>query len=78
MGTYEQAGNQAKVIDTANRLLAANPNSVPALVLLSYNQRAQQKWTDAEQNAIKGLQALPNMPKPEGSTDDALPSRKLK
>ncbi len=76
MGTYEQAGNQAKVIDTANRLLAANPNSVAALVLLAYNERAQQKWADAEQNAIKGLQALPNMPKPEGSTEDIFAKQK--
>src|SRR5260221_10968981 len=34
MGTYQGAGNQAKVIDTANRLLAVNPNNVRALVLL--------------------------------------------
>src|SRR6202790_1102899 len=32
MGAYQQAGNQAKVMDTANRLLAANPNSVRGLV----------------------------------------------
>src|SRR5580692_2699102 len=40
MGTYQQAGNQAKVIDTANRLLAVNPDSTRALVLLAYNERA--------------------------------------
>src|SRR5512136_728034 len=33
MGTYQQAGNQAKVIDTANRLLAVNPDNTRALVL---------------------------------------------
>ncbi len=69
MGTYQTAGNQAKVIDTADRLLAANPNNVRALVLLAYNERAGQKWADAKQNAEKGLQALPNMPKPEGISD---------
>lgn len=69
MGTYQQANNQAKVMEAANRLLAANPNNVRALVLLAYNERAGQKWADAKQHAEKGLQALPNMPKPDGATD---------
>jgi tetratricopeptide (TPR) repeat protein len=69
MGTYQQAGNQAKVIDTANRLLAANPNNVRALVLLAFNERAQQKWPDARQHAERGLQALPSMSKPDGMSD---------
>ncbi len=69
MGTYQQAGNQAKVMDTANRLLAANPNNVRALVLLAFNERAAQKWADARQHAEKGLQALPNMSKPDGVSD---------
>jgi len=69
MGTYQAAGNQAKVIETANRLLAVNPNNVRALVLLAYNERASQKWADAKQHAENGLQALPGMPKPEGASD---------
>src|SRR5271165_1674203 len=69
MGTYQQAGNQAKVIDTANRLLAANPNNVRALVLLAFNERASQKWADARQHAERGLQALPSMSKPDGMSD---------
>lgn len=69
MGAYQQAGNQAKVIETANRLLTANPNNVRALVLLAYNERASQKWQDAKDHAIKGLDALPNMSKPEGTSD---------
>jgi tetratricopeptide (TPR) repeat protein len=69
MGTYQQAGNQAKVIDTANRLLTANPNNVRALTLLAFNERAAQKWADARQHAEKGLQALPNMSKPDGVSD---------
>ncbi len=63
MGTYQQANNQAKVIDTANRLLAANPNNARALVLLAYNERAAQKWADAKQHAERGLEALDKMPK---------------
>src|ERR1700732_1477080 len=69
MGAYQQAGNQAKVIDTANRLLAANPNNARALVLLAYNERAAQKWADAKQHAERGLQAIPKMSKPDGMSD---------
>src|SRR5208337_1418291 len=42
MNTYQQTNNQAKVIDTANRLLTANPNNVTALLLLAYNERYSQ------------------------------------
>jgi tetratricopeptide (TPR) repeat protein len=69
MGTYQQAGNQAKVIDTANRLLTANPDNTRGLVLLAYNERAAQKWADAKQHAERGLQALAKMPKPDGVSD---------
>ena len=69
MGTYQQANNQAKVIDTANRLLAANPNNARALVLLAYNERAAQKWADAKQHAERGLQALEKMPKADNVSD---------
>lgn len=69
MGTYQQANNQAKVIDTANRLLAANPNNARALVLLAYNERATQKWADAKQHAERGLQAVTIMAKPDGVSD---------
>jgi tetratricopeptide (TPR) repeat protein len=69
MGTYQQANNQAKVIETANRLLAANPNNARALVLLAYNERAAQKWADAKQHAERGLQAVEKMPKGDGVSD---------
>lgn len=69
MGTYQQAGNQAKVIDTANRLLAVNPDNTRALVLLAYNERAAQKWPDAKTHAERGLQALTKMTKPDGVSD---------
>jgi outer membrane protein assembly factor BamD (BamD/ComL family) len=47
MGAYQQTGNQAKVIDAANRLLTANPNNVRALALLAYSERAswERFWT---------------------------------
>ena len=69
MKTYQAAGRQDKVIDTANRLLAANPNNVTALLLLAYNERGSQKWADAKQHAERGLAAIPSMPKPEGMSD---------
>jgi tetratricopeptide (TPR) repeat protein len=69
MGTYQQANNQAKVIDTANRLLLANPDNARALVLLAYNERATQKWADAKQHAERGLQAVTKMAKPDGLSD---------
>ena len=70
MGTYQGTGNQAKVIDTANRLLAVNANNVRALVLLAFNERAAQKWADAKQHAEKGMQ------KGEAITDDAFAKQK--
>jgi len=69
MGTYQQAGNQAKVIDAANRLLTANPDNARALVLLAYNERAAQKWADAKQHAERGLLAVNKMAKPDGVSD---------
>jgi tetratricopeptide (TPR) repeat protein len=69
MGTYQQANNQAKVIDTANRLLSANPDNARALVLLAYNERATQKWADAKQHAERGLLAVDKMVKPDGVSD---------
>ena len=77
MASYQVAGNQAKVIDTANRLLTANPNNVRALVLLAYNERASQKWADAKDHAIRGLQALPSMPKPDGTSDADFEKQKV-
>src|SRR5271169_5995792 len=77
MGAYQQAGNASKTIDTASRVLQANPNNVRALALLAYYYRslAAQGGADAAKNADlsaqygqKGLDALPNMPK-EGMND---------
>ena len=69
MATYQQANNQAKVVETANKILAANPDNVKALVLLAYYDRAGQKWAEAKQHAERGLQALPKWTKPEGVSD---------
>ena len=77
MAIYQQMGNAQKVVDTANRLLQANPNNLRALALLAYLKRqqaeaggpqAQQAFADAQQYAQRGLQAE-NAPKPDGVSD---------
>jgi tetratricopeptide (TPR) repeat protein len=77
MVAYQQANNQAKMIDTAQRILQVNPNNLRALALLSYIKRAQaEAGQDAQKNladgaqfAERGLQALQTAPKPEGTSD---------
>src|SRR5215471_3099464 len=78
MGAYQQAGNASKTIDTAGRVLQANPNNIRALALLAYYYRslcaqggadATKNCDQASQYGQKGLDALPNTPKPEGMSD---------
>src|SRR5271157_969912 len=77
MGAYQQAGNASKTIDTASRVLQANPSNVRALALLAYYYRslAAQGGADAPKNCDqaaqygqKGLDALPSVSK-EGLSD---------
>jgi tetratricopeptide (TPR) repeat protein len=77
MVAYQKSNNQAKMIDTAQRILQANPNNLRALALLAYIKRAQaEAGQDAQNNltqgaqfADRGLQALQTAPKPEGVPD---------
>jgi len=72
MGAYQQTGNQAKVMDTVQRLLQANPNNLRALALLSYMDRAKgtpQGLAEGAQYANRGLEALKTAPKPDGMSD---------
>src|SRR6267142_1305995 len=73
MSAYQLSGNQAKVIETAQKLLQANPNNLKALVLLAYGKRitakTPQDLAEAAQYGEKGLQLLPTAPKPEGVSD---------
>src|SRR5262249_2538637 len=78
MGAYQQTGNQQKMMDTAQKLLQADPNNVRALALLTYTMRAralgggataQQDLAQAKQYGERGLQALPSFKKPEGMSD---------
>jgi tetratricopeptide (TPR) repeat protein len=78
MQAYVQAGNAQKAIDTANRLLQADPNNVRALAFLAYNYRMaasqggpqmQDNLAKAQQYGQQGLQALTKMQKPAGMND---------
>jgi hypothetical protein len=78
MGAYQQAGNASKTIDTASRVLQANPNNVRALALLAYYYRslcaqggadAPKNCDQAAQYGQKGVDALPNTTKPDGMSD---------
>jgi hypothetical protein len=78
MVAYQQANDAKKTIDAANRVLQVNPHNIRALALLAYNYRVagsqggpqmQQNLQQAQQYGQTGLQALVNMPKPEGMSD---------
>jgi tetratricopeptide (TPR) repeat protein len=70
MGVYQQKGDVAKMGDTAQRLLTANPNNVKALAIVTYTKIAQQNLAEADQYGQKGLAALPNAPKPDNVSAD--------
>ena len=77
MGAYQQTNNAAKMMDTAQRVLQANPCNLRALALLSYTKRATaeagqnaaQNMTDGGQYAQKGLQCVQTAPKPAEVSD---------
>jgi len=78
MQDYQQTNNQQKTIDTATKLVAADPNNVRAMALLAYFDRlkaqggsptAKQDLTDAKKYGQMGLDALPKFSKPEGTSD---------
>lgn len=76
MGAYQQAGNQAKTAETAQKVLQANACNLRALALLAFSKRGMAEagqaaqLTEAGQYAEKGLQCLQTAPKPEGVKDD--------
>ncbi len=76
MAAYQQAGNAQKMIEAANKVLQMDPNNVRALAILTYTYRAtttaqnlQQNLPLIQQYATRGEQALPNMQKQEGMSD---------
>ena len=78
LGTYQQAGNVKKAMETATKLVAAEPCYVPALFLLTYVNRVtaqsgdpngKQESADAEKYGQQGLDCLSKYQKPEGTSD---------
>jgi tetratricopeptide (TPR) repeat protein len=78
MQDYQQAGNQAKTLDMATKLAAADSCNVRALTILAYFDRlkaqggdanAQQDLVDAKKYSQQGLDCLPKFTKPDGMSD---------
>lgn len=75
MGAYQGTNNQAKTLETAQKVLAANPCNLRALALVAFTKQAaatganaQQNLSEAGQTGEKGLQCLQSANKPEGTT----------
>jgi len=74
MSTYQATNNQAKVVDSAKRLLTADPNNLRALALLTFlarqgvmsNVNVPQNLADLQQYCTKGLEAVKANQKPAG------------
>jgi tetratricopeptide (TPR) repeat protein len=75
MIAYQQTQNQAKMMDTAQKVLQINPCNIRALALVAYSkqamatagQNAQQNFADAGQAGEKGLQCLQTATQPQGT-----------
>ncbi|MGA2855879.1 MAG: hypothetical protein ABSE40_03365 [Candidatus Sulfotelmatobacter sp.] len=79
MGTYQQTNNIKKTIETATKLVTADPCQVRALALLAYFDRVlaqggdpngAQLLTDGKKYGQQGLDCLPKWNKPEGTKED--------
>ena len=78
MQDYQQTGNQPKTIETATKLVAADPTNERAIFLLAYFDRlkaqsgdpnAQQDLVDAKKYGQMGLDGLAKFTKPDGTSD---------
>ena len=74
MGTYQQAGNAKKTMETATKLVTADTCNVRALALLAYFDRvnaqsgdpnAKQLLVDGKKYGQQGLDCLPKITDPE-------------
>jgi tetratricopeptide (TPR) repeat protein len=79
MGSYQQTGNSAKTLETAQKVLQANPCNLRALALLAYTKQAMaqqggaaagQNLTEAGQYADKGLDCEQTAVKPDGTSPE--------
>jgi tetratricopeptide (TPR) repeat protein len=73
MIAYQKTGNQAKMLETAQKILEVNPCNLRALALIAYSKKAaatgpnaQQSLAEAGQAGEKGLQCLQTATPPQG------------
>jgi hypothetical protein len=78
MQDYQQTGNQPKTVETATKLVTADPTNERAIFLLAYIDRvkaqsgdpkAQQDLADAKKYGQMGLDGLAKFTKPDGTSD---------
>jgi tetratricopeptide (TPR) repeat protein len=78
MGDYQQTNNQAKTMETATKLVAADPTNERAMALLAYFDRlkaqggdanATQDLADAKKYSQMGLDGMSKFTKPQGMSD---------
>jgi tetratricopeptide (TPR) repeat protein len=75
MAAYQQANNQAKVEDTAKRILQLDQNNIRALAIVAFIDRTKASTGNAQalqstcSESEAGLQHLPTWQKPEGLSD---------
>jgi len=78
MQDYQQQNNQQKTMDTATKLVAADPSNERAIFLLAFFDRlkaqggdanAKQDLVDAKKYGQMGLDGLSKFTKPEGTSD---------
>jgi tetratricopeptide (TPR) repeat protein len=78
MQDYQQTNNQQKTLDSATKLVAADPTNERAIFLLAYFDRlkaqggdpnAQQDLVDAKKYGQMGLDGLAKFTKPDGTSD---------
>jgi tetratricopeptide (TPR) repeat protein len=69
--SYQQAQNAPKMLETANGLLAKDPNNLGMLILVAdyYSEKGEQ-LDKAEASAKKALSVLETAKKPDGVTDE--------
>ncbi len=69
--SYQQAQNAPKMLETANSLLAKDPNNLGMLILLAdyYSEKGEQ-LDKADADAKKAISVLAAAKKPEGVTDE--------
>src|SRR6266446_5884448 len=75
MAAYQKTGNQAKTLETVQKVLVVNPCNIRALALVAYTKQAmttgpnaQQNLAEAGQAGEKGLQCVQTATKPDGTS----------